>query len=185
MAIANYDNLMIVHPNTVTTLSTAAAVRPAALSEVMFRVYRPPPAQPAGATPTPLLTDAQETQLKATPTQGQTPIQDFPVGSSNLRPLATWLADPANALVRCTKDSLLISMSAVSDTSIQLFPLSGPITASLVNLPGNSAALPLTVASFDPGDRHLVLSLNFSSTTGDLCTNRSSPPCRITRQPSA
>ncbi len=161
MAIANYDNLMIAHPGTVKTLSTATAVRPAALSEIMFRVYRPPPAQPAGATPTPLLSDDQETHLKATPTQGQTPIQDFTVGSSKLRPLSTWLANPATALVQCTKDSLRIQLGAVADTNIQLFPLSGQITASLVNLPGNSAALPLTVAYFDSGDRRLVLSLPF------------------------
>jgi hypothetical protein len=163
MANVSPTNLTVAHPGAAPALSTAAAVRPAALSEVMFRIYRQPPMLAASATPSPLLSDFQETQLKATPTKGQTPIQDFTVGSSKLRPLATWLADPATALVQCARDSLLITMRAVADSSIQLFPLSGQITASLANLPGSSAAHPLTVASFDPAERRLVLSLPFSA----------------------
>jgi hypothetical protein len=164
MAITNLHNLTIAHAGAIKTLSTAATVRPAALSEVMFAVNRQP-AQQAGtvSSPTPLLSDAQEAQLKATPTQGQTAIQDFTVGSGKLRPLATWLADPMTALVQCTKGGLLITMRAVADSSVQLFPLSGQITANFANLPGNAAAVPLTVSSFDPSERRLVLSLSFSA----------------------
>ncbi len=165
MAVTNFQNLTIAHPGAVKTLSTATTVRPAALSEVMFRVNRQA-VQPASTelSATPLLSDGQEAQLKATPTvptQGPAATQSV---KDNMRPLATWLADPETALIRCALDRLSIKVPATAATGVQLFPLSGDPQATLINLPGHDEPLPLQVEPFDPTGNALILSLPFPDT---------------------
>jgi hypothetical protein len=171
MATTSFQNLMIAHPGAM-TLSTTAAVRPAALSEVMFRVNRPLPTQPTTTAPssTPLLSDDDEMQLKKISDQAS-PHDFRNLDDSNsqkkLRPLTTWLADPITARITCTQNNLLISMSAIGDASaaepVQLFPLNGDITATITNLPDKSPAL---TVSIDPDDRRLDLSLLFTDDEG-------------------
>jgi hypothetical protein len=119
--------------------------------------YRPVIVGPPPLPTTPLLDAAQESQLKQNPI----PATDLLVAGTKFRPLSTWLADPASAIVQCTKSVLRISLSA-ADGGANLMPLAGgQITAAtLVNLP-NFAAVPPLQLKLDEQQRRLNLSLQF------------------------
>jgi hypothetical protein len=118
-------------------------------------VMTPPPSTAPVLEPS-----AQESQLRQVPP----PAIDFTThGGIKYRPLSTWLADPALAIIQCTQDTLRISLNATAPTGVRLVPLvgslPGAITAQLTNL-SSFAALPLDV-ELDESERRLNLSLKF------------------------
>ncbi len=148
---------VIARPDFVTLHPTNVVLRPiGGPTDVTVEMkYRPVVAPPPPTTP--LLDAVQEGLLKQNPI----PATDFLVAGTKFRPLSTWLADPAGALIQCTKSVLRISLSA-ADGGAHLLPLAGgQITAAtLVNLP-NFAALPTLQVGLDEQQRRLNLSLQF------------------------
>jgi hypothetical protein len=127
-------------------------------------VVSAPPAPVVTAPPPPtapiLDPPAQEAQLKQVPV----PAIDFAAqGGIKYRPLSTWLADPALAVIQCTQDTLRISLRAAAPPGVRLLPfvdaLPGAITAKLANLPGVESP-PLAV-ELNEAERRLNLSLKF------------------------
>jgi hypothetical protein len=114
----------------------------------------PPPTAPILDPP------AQEAQLKQVPV----PAVDFTAqGGVKYRPLSTWLADPALAVIQCTRDTLRISLSAAAPPGVRLLPFVGAlpdaIKANLTNL--QNVVTPPLLVGLEEAEHRLNLSLKF------------------------